>query len=235
MTLNITEAEDFSYINRNVKAALDRISAACARAGRKPDEVTLLAVTKMKRAEEASAAVAAGIRNVGESRVQEAEWKKPFIAGEYQYHLIGHLQTNKAKEAVELFDVIQSVDSLRIALKLSEEATQKGKTLTVYAQVNTSGEETKSGFAPDEFVDHALEIGELPGLSLRGAMTIGPLTDDKDEARRAFAATRILFEKLKGADPKVETLSMGMSDDMEIAIEEGATLVRVGRDLFARG
>lgn len=235
MNLNITETEGFSHITRNVNAALERIAAACERAGRKADEVTLLAVTKMKRAEEASAAVAAGVKIIAESRVQEAEWKKPFITGEYLYHLIGHLQTNKAKEAVDLFDVIQSVDSLRIALKLSEEAAQRGKTLTVYAQVNTSGEETKSGFDPDEFVDSALEIGELPGISLRGAMTIGPLTDDKDEARRAFAATRILFEKLKGADPKIDTLSMGMSDDMEIAVEEGSTLVRVGRNLFTRG
>jgi PLP dependent protein len=227
--------QGYEYVKGSVEKVRDRIEEACRRAGRRGDEVSLLGVTKNRTAEEVMAVMEAGVKMIGENRVQEAESKRPHISGEFEFHLIGHLQTNKAAKAAALFDVVQSVDSFRLAERLSDESRKIGRTLRVYLQVNTSDEGSKSGYAPEEFLEEAERIFELPGLDVRGVMTIGPLTDDEEEMRQAFVHTREFFEKLRDKHSGVSVLSMGMSDDLEFAVEEGSTQLRIGRALFERG
>ena len=226
--------EGLEHIKANVEAVRGRIAEACEKAGRRSEDVSLLAVTKMRAPDEINAVIRAGVNLIGENRVQEAQAKRAEIRGEFEFHLVGHLQTNKAAAAADMFDVIQSVDSYRLAEKLSAEAVKINKVLRIYIQVNSSSEETKTGLEPVEAPKEAERIRGLPGIELCGLMTIGPLTDDENEVRRAFTETRGLFEKMRAADPDMKVLSMGMTDDLEIAIQEGATLVRVGRALFGR-
>ena len=208
-------------IRANVRAVEDRIVAACKRAGRARDSVTLIAVSKTFPAAAAQSAIAAGITDLGENRVQEARDKKPEVQGSARWHLIGHLQSNKAKDAVKIFDVIQTVDSLELAQKLSRAATSKKEVLI---EVNIGREEQKAGVDPDETARLVDAIRELPNLELRGLMAIPPVEGDP---RRHFSALRELRDSLSLAE-----LSMGMTDDFEVAIEEGSTMVRVGRAIF---
>lgn len=204
----------------------ERIAAACARAGRSASSVTLVAVTKTFPASYVEEAFAAGITDVGENRVQEARDKKPLVAGGGRWHLIGHLQSNKAKDAVKLFDVIQSVDSLALAEKIARAAESIGKRQDVLLQVNVGDEEQKSG-APIADVESLVEsVAAMPALNLRGLMAIPPL-GAPEETRRYFRLLREWRDRIG-----VEELSMGMSEDFEVAIEEGATIVRVGRAIF---
>ena len=225
-----------SELAENVKGNLDvlrgRVAAAAARSGRSGADITIVVVSKNRTADEIRAALAAGVRDIGENRVQEAERKRPGLPENFTFRMIGHLQRNKAADAVRIFDAVDSVDSLRLGARLSEELLRAGKTMPALVQVNSSGEETKSGFEPDRLEDAVAELRELPGLELRGLMTIGPLTDDEDAVRRAFRETRFLFEKIKTGIPGFDALSMGMSDDFEIAIEEGSNMVRIGRAVF---
>ena len=225
---------DLTHIKTNVEAVKARIEKACTEAGRDPCEVVLCAVTKNRSVEEVRSLLEAGVRIIGENRVQEAMEKITGLERNFELHFIGHLQTNKAASAVSLFDAVQSVDSVRLARTLSGEAQKQNRVLSLYVQVNSSGEASKSGFEPESFIEETGRILELPGLTVRGVMTIGPLTDDETAVRRAFALTRGLFEKLRKSNPGIRALSMGMSDDLEIAVSEGATLVRVGRALFER-
>jgi PLP dependent protein len=210
-------------IRDNLASVEARIAAACARAGRAREEVTLVAVTKTFPAADVDHAIAAGVTAVGENKVQEARDKKPSVHALAQWHLIGHLQSNKAKDAVKLFDVIQTVDSIELAERLARLAeTPKD----VMLQVNVGGEEQKSGAAPADVAAIAERIKELPSLNLIGLMTIPPL-GEAEEMRPYFRQLKAMRDDLG-----LEALSMGMTDDFEVAIEEGATIVRVGRAIF---
>jgi hypothetical protein len=214
-------------IEANVREVQRRIARACERSHRSPGEITLVVVTKEVGISAIRAAFDCGLRDFGENRVQEAEDKigqlsdlKPDVT----WHMVGHLQSNKAKTAVELFDVIHSVDSVRLAEILSRRAE---KTLPVLLQANVSGEATKSGFAVNEIAVVVEEIRQLPNLRLVGLMTIAPLAAETEEVRPVFRKLRELRDSLR-----LEHLSMGMTDDFEVAIEEGATMLRIGRAIF---
>jgi PLP dependent protein len=210
-----------------------RIEAARARAGR-TDAVTLVAVTKTHPAQVVRAAIGAGVADVGENRVQEMDAKCAEIGRDaVRWHLIGHLQRNKAARAVALADLVHSLDSVRLAEALSEEAVRAGVVVRALVQVNTSGEESKFGLAADKAVDAVARMAALPGLRLEGMMTMAPFTDDAAVIRRTFAAARRLREEAERQVPGLgRALSMGMSNDFEAAVEEGSTLVRVGSTLF---
>jgi PLP dependent protein len=222
-------------ISENVKRIYGEIAEAAIAAGREPGEITLIAVTKTRTVEEIREAVDAGVAHLGENRVQEALEKIPLLEKGPVWHLVGSLQSNKAKTAAGLFDWIESIHSRKIADILSLQAQNRGKTLDVLIQVNISGEDTKSGIEPDEAKDLALYMEHLPGLTLRGLMTIGSFGAEPRVTRNEFGRMKTLFDSLSG-DPRVkspfDTLSMGMSGDYRIAVEEGATLVRVGQAIF---
>ena len=214
-------------IGANIQELQRRIDGACARSHRSPDEVTLVAVAKGFEALAIRAAFDCGIRNFGENRVQEAEGKigqlsdlEPDVA----WHMVGHLQSNKAKTALEIFDIIHSVDSIRLAGVLSRRAE---KTLPVLLQVNVSGEAPKSGFSVDEVARVVDEVRRLANLEVIGLMTIAPLVANPEDVRPVFRKLGGLRDSLG-----LEHLSMGMTDDFEVAIEEGATMLRIGRAIF---
>ncbi len=212
-----------------------RIADAAARAGRPPQSVTLVAVSKTKPVEALHEAVRAGVRVFGENRVQEAVAKMPpFERDDVQWHLIGHLQSNKAKIAVERFAMVQSVDSIALAGRLNRLAADAGKRLPVLLQVHLGDEETKSGVAPDEASELVRQTLDLPNLELRGLMAIPPFFPDPQDVRPSFRRLRELRDALQERFPAhpLPELSMGMSHDFEVAIEEGATMVRVGAALF---
>ena len=204
-----------------------RIEAACARSGRSPEEVTLIAVTKGFPPAAVREAAAAGVRHFGENRAQEAQGKLPQLADlpdAVTWHLIGHLQTNKVKTVLELFDTIHSVDSLHLAQAISRRALE---TVPVFLEVNVGGESTKYGLSLDNLRAEYEAIASLPNLDVRGLMTVAPLADDPEQARPVFRCLRESAHSLG-----LRELSMGMSDDFEVAIEEGATHVRIGRAIF---
>lgn len=220
-------------LRSRVDEVRERIEAARARAGR-ADAVTLVAVTKTHPADVVRAALTAGVADVGENRVQEMDEKVAEIGrGAVRWHLIGHLQRNKAAPAVALADLIHSLDSIRLAEALSAEAAKAGTEVRALVQVNTSGEESKFGLAADEAVDAVARMASLPGLRLEGMMTLAPFTDGEAVIRRTFAGARRLCEEAARQVPGFgRQLSMGMSNDFEAAVEEGSTLVRVGSTLF---
>lgn len=213
-------------IRENVAEVEARIARACKRAGRSRDEVALVAVSKTFPAEFVDEAIAAGITDVGENRVQEARDKKPLVRGSARWHLIGHLQTNKAKDAVKLFDVIQAVDSLDLAEKLARAAENQGKRLEIMLQVNIGDEPQKSGIARGDVESIAKQAAAIPSLHVIGLMSIPPI-GTPEESRPYFRELRSMRDALG-----LEHLSMGMSEDFETAIEEGSTIVRVGRAIF---
>lgn len=219
-------------ISDRLAAVEESISEACRRSGRNRSEIILVAVSKTQPAIPASEAVAAGVRHLGESRVQEAAGKKDGVSGSPQWHLVGHLQSNKARKAAEIFDWIHSIDSEKTARRVSEQAARLGRNLRVLIQVNLGDESQKGGVSGDEISRLAEEIIEMPSIELVGLMTIPPI-GTAEEARRWFARMRGLRELLTPIAGKEAThLSMGMSDDYEEAIEEGATIIRVGRAIF---
>jgi hypothetical protein len=225
---------DADVLAGRVADVRERIERAKARAGR-GDAVTLVAVTKTHPPDVVRAALAAGVADVGENRVQELEQKVAEVGrGAVRWHLIGHLQRNKVAKAVPLFDLVHSVDSLRLAEALSAEAVKRGTPVRALVEVNSAGEETKGGFPADQAVDAVGRIAALPGIELLGMMTMAPFTGDERVVRRAFSATRRLAEEAARQVPgfRAQHLSMGMSNDFEVAVEEGATLVRVGSSLF---
>ena len=220
-------------ITENLEAVRGQIAAACARAGRAAEAVRLLAVSKTYGPEAVRAAAAAGQRLFGENRVQEAAAKIPECPGNLEWHLIGHLQSNKAGAAARLFDWVHSVDSAKLLEVLDREAGEAGRTLQILIQVNVSGERSKSGLAP-EAVPDVLALGNrLRNVQVCGLMTIPPLAEDPEKARPYFRKLRELRDawaaKL-GMD--LPELSMGMTHDLAVAIEEGATFVRVGTGIF---
>ena len=214
-------------IEQNVRDVERRIAGACERAGRSPDEVTLVAVTKTIEVPAIEAAFNAGIRDFGENKVQEAKPKieqLESLRAQLTWHMVGHLQTNKAKTAVDIFDIIHSVDSLRLAEALSRRSQKR---LPVLIEVNVAAEATKGGFRFPEVDEAVRQIGRLPNIEIEGLMTLAPWVSDAEEVRPVFRRLRQLGDALG-----LRHLSMGMTDDFEVAIEEGATLVRIGRAIF---
>jgi PLP dependent protein len=214
----------------------DAIAAAQERAGR-TGAVRVIAVTKGHPVAAAVAAVRAGVVDLGENRVQELEAKRAQLGSSAPapvWHLIGHLQTNKARRALELAELIHSIDSVRLAEALSKEAVRGGVTARVLVQVNVSGEETKGGFDPDRAVSEIGRIAELPGVACEGLMTMAPYVDDERVLRDTFAGARRLLERCRAERLALAgwELSMGMSHDYGLAVEEGSTMVRLGTVLF---
>lgn len=217
----------------NIQSVRGRIRAACERAGRDPARVLLVGASSASKGVTPAMvlqALDAGLRDFGENYVQEAERAICALgerAREATWHLIGHLQTNKAREAVRLFDIIHSVDSLRLAQQLDRRSPKR---LRVLLEVNIAGEASKFGFAPGEVAAAVRDIGALPNLELAGLMTVAPMAPDPEDVRPVFRELRLLAEA-----NGLPELSMGMTDDFEVAIEEGATIVRIGRAIFAAG
>jgi pyridoxal phosphate enzyme (YggS family) len=217
----------------NAARIRERIARAAERVGRRPEEIRLVAVSKLQPAESVREAIAAGITDIGENYVQEAEAKRAEVGAGARWHMVGHLQRNKAAAAVAIFDIIQTVDSLRIAGAIGRRAEAAGQSTDVLLQVNTSDEESKSGTAPGQaeaLLEGALEVA---GLRVQGLMTIGRWEPDPERSRAEFRLLAGLRETLRErTGAALEWLSMGMSHDFEVAVEEGANLVRVGTAIF---
>jgi len=239
----------YTEITDNLAQVRERIAAAARSAGRDPDEITLVAVTKTHPVEVIEAACRAGLRDLGENRVEEASEKIPaarerLAPGERpRWHMIGHLQRRKARQAVTLFDTIHSVDSLRLARRIDRFAQEQGKIVSVLLEVNVSGEASKHGFdmsggtdaqARSAFWGDVERILDLPHVRVDGLMTMAPIVMQAEQARPVFAALRVLRDDLRRRFPQTDwrELSMGMTDDFQVAIQEGATMVRVGRAIF---
>lgn len=222
-------------IAKNVETVREGIERACARAGRNPEEVRLMAVTKTKPREDAEAAYEAGIRVFGENRIFEARDKYEGFYSDAELHLIGHMQTNKAKTAAELFGCVQSIDKTKTAAELEKRCAALGKKMDILLEVNTSGEQSKFGFTDEDDLLRNLEvILNFRHLKMRGLMTIAPFTDDVAAVRDSFRRLKDLHDRTAVMFPDLllDTLSMGMSSDYETAVEEGSTLVRVGSVIF---
>jgi len=223
-------------IQENVERVRARIAAACRRVGRRPEEVKLIAVSKTVPPERIREAYQAGVRDFGENRVQEAEAKRPLLADlDVTWHLVGHLQTNKARRARELFQWVHSLDSLRLAQKLEEHAGPDAIPLPALLEVNLGQEKTKSGVSEADVLQLAKQVAELPHLRVRGLMVIPPFFEEPERVRPYFCRLRELAQAIAAAhlpNVSMDELSMGMSHDFEVAIEEGATMVRVGTAIF---
>ncbi len=217
----------------NLTQLRGRIAQACDENDRDADDITIVAVTKTQPAQAIKTAVAVGLHDIGESRIQEAQLKIEETGHIARFHMIGHLQTNKVKKAVELFDVIHSVDTLNLAEEINRQAGSQEHTIECLIEVNCSGESQKFGVTPDACLELVAQVGRLENVELAGLMTIGPNTDESEAIRSAFAQCQELFRR--GRDlvgDGFDELSMGMTGDFELAIAEGATIIRVGTLLF---
>jgi PLP dependent protein len=220
-------------LGANLENVRQRIKAACDRSDREPNSVTLLAVTKTQPPEMVSAAAGLGLLVFGENKVQEAKAKVPLCSGKLIWHFIGHLQSNKCRDAVQLFQMIQGLDSLPLAREINKRADEAAKTMPVLLEVNLAGESSKFGYRPEQLLAELKEINILPRLQIRGLMTVPPWSPDAENGRPHFRRLRELkmqCEQMLGSP--LPHLSMGMSGDFEAAIEEGATIVRIGTALF---
>lgn len=223
-----------SAIAENLKCVQDRIARAAQRSGRPADAVKLIVVTKTWPADIVQQIVDAGTGILGESRVQEAQHKITEVTGTVSWHLIGHLQRNKVKQALPLFDLIHSVDTLRLAKEISRWAVRRNTPVRVLVQVNTSGEASKFGVSPNAALDLVEQVDDLQGVSVAGLMTIGAFSPDPETVRPNFVLLRQVRDRIASHKPHVSALSMGMTGDFEVAIEEGATMVRVGTAIFGQ-
>lgn len=239
-----TQAEPLGKdVESNLRSVRERIAAAALSARREPAQVRLVAVTKTFPPDKVLSAYRAGVRDIGENRIEEAREKIPSVNARIaandpiRWHLIGHLQRRKARDAVQLFDLIQSVDSVKLAETLDRHAEGLGRRLPILLQVNVARDPHKFGFATEpqaEFLNRVAQVLELPSLRVQGLMTIGPLVPNAEQARLFFRGLRELRDDLARRFPKGEwqELSMGMTDDFAVAIAEGATIVRIGRAIF---
>lgn len=236
--ITIGEESTDQVVADRLAATRHAISATCAKVGRDPAGIRIVAVTKGQPAGIVQAALRAGLTDIGENRVHEAlEKLAPGLRAEagprVRWHMVGHLQRNKVRDALAVFDWLQSLDSRRLARAISRRAAEGSPPLQALVQVNVGGEAQKHGFDPDEAVEAALEIQELPGIEVRGVMAMAPWTADERVVRRAFRGARRVFEDLgRHLNGRLDTLSMGMSGDFGWAVEEGATMVRLGTVLF---
>lgn len=222
-------------VKENLAEVQSRIEAACRRSGRKPEEVTLIAVSKTKPASLITEAYETGIRNFGENKVQELCQKHQSLPEDIRWHMIGHLQRNKVKQIIGKTVLIHSVDSLRLAKQIEEEAEKTGITVDILLEVNAAEEESKFGFKVEETEDAIYEIAKLPHICIKGLMTIAPFVENSEENRPVFKKLNQLYVDMqrKNIDNvNMIVLSMGMTGDFETAIEEGATMVRVGTGIF---
>lgn len=243
MAVPSLEGSISANVQRNLRNILESIGAAAQRAGRDPDSVRLVAVTKTFPVSMIYSAYEAGARDIGENRIEEARLKVPqansqTLPGDpIRWHLIGHLQRRKAREAAEIFDLIQSVDSVKLAETLDRHATVIDKSVPILLQVNIANDPNKFGFTPEPrepLFNSIARILELPSLQVQGLMTIGPAVTDAEQARPSFRSLRRLRDELRDRFQNVDwsELSMGMTDDFEVAVSEGATIVRIGRAIF---
>jgi len=228
-------------INDNIAKVKERIVASCVRAGRNPAEITIVCVSKDRTVEQIKQALVAGLTDIGENRVQEALLKFRHLTPNSQHltpirwHMVGHLQTNKVKDAVRIFDLIHSVDTLHLAQEIDKQAAKIGKVQDVLIQVNTAKEPGKFGLSVNQVLSVIQEMAKLKNLCIKGLMTIAPLVDDAEKARPYFRLLRELKEtahNIKTIPCELNILSMGMTNDFEVAIEEGATMIRLGRAIF---
>lgn len=234
-----------STLETNLQSVQGRIAAAARRVGRDPAEITLVAVTKTQSPGSIQAAYDLGLRHFGENRLEEAEAKVGHLPEDITWHMIGHVQSRKAKRVVPLFDLVHSVDSVKLARRLDRLSVDRPEPLPVFIECNVSGEVSKYGFAADLWTGDreqkellftsVQEIVALPNLRVLGLMTMAPIVADAEQARPVFVRLRQLRDELAATFPRLDWrhLSMGMTDDFEVAIEEGATMVRVGRAIFA--
>jgi PLP dependent protein len=222
-------------IIENYRRIHGEINNMCVSAGRNQEEIIIVSVSKTFPSGMVQEAIENGINIFGENKVQEAKQKISQLKGNFSFHLVGHLQTNKAKDAVRIFDLIHSIDKISTAERVNEEAKNINKVQKVLVQVNTSGEETKTGVSPDETLDLCRAVMEFTNIKLLGLMTIGPFTEDKNKIRTSF---KLLSDLLSGCNSGLGTgmkeLSMGMSSDYAIAVEEGATILRIGSAIFGQ-
>lgn len=224
-----------SVIEDNIRNIRENIAEAARKSGRDPSEIKLMAVTKTVDDERVREAIEAGVRILGENYIQEAKRKINTMDADVEWHMIGHLQSNKSKYAVRLFDMVHSVDRMGLAAELDKRSATAGRVIDILVEVNVSGEESKSGIPADEASALVREIAQLENLSIRGLMTMPPWFDDPEDARPYFVALRelrdrIAAEGIPGVD--LRELSMGMSGDYRVAVEEGATIVRIGTAIF---
>lgn len=217
----------------NLAAIQQRIAAACARAGRSPDSVQLVAVSKNHPPDAVREAAACGQTLFGENRVQEGKLKTSLCPSHLRWHMIGHLQSNKARDAVHFFQMIESVDSLALAQEINKWADKFAKTMPILLEVNVAGESSKFGYKPDQLLAEFEQINALPKIEIHGLMTVAPWAEDPEKVRPVFRQLRELKEQCESIlGAPLPHLSMGMSGDFEVAIEEGATMIRVGTALF---
>jgi len=217
----------------NLESIRQRLATACERAGRQPSSVALLAVTKTHPPETVAEAARLGLTLFGENKIQEAKAKIPHCPGRLRWHMIGHLQTNKCRDAVDLFEMIHGVDSLHLAEELNKRAEQAAKTMPILLEVNSGGEASKFGYSADKLLADLTQLNALSRLEIHGLMTIPPWAANPEKTRSSFRQLRELKERCEQAlGAPLPHLSMGMSGDFEVAIEEGATIVRVGTALF---
>jgi len=222
-------------IAENLKSVTQRIARSCEKVGRSPGDVTLICVTKEASISQVEEALGAGAKNLGENRVQGLVAKHKIAGDRAAWHLVGHLQTNKVKDAVKIASLIHSVDSIRLAKEIDKEAARIGKVQDILIQLNTSGEKTKFGLAPDTVQDFIKEVAIYNNISIKGLMTIAPEVADPEIVRPYFRKLKELSDEINDPrstihDPRI--LSMGMTNDFEVAIEEGSTMVRIGRAIF---
>jgi pyridoxal phosphate enzyme (YggS family) len=224
-----------TLIQQNLSCIQEKIAAAAANSGRQLEDIHLVAVTKTIPAERIRQAIASGIKHIGENRVQEATSKAKLISEGVTWHLVGHLQRNKVKQAIQIFDLIHSLDSLRLAEMIEKRAQELDRTVNCLVQVNVAGEDTKYGLAPEQVIPLLKQISSLSHLNICGLMTVAPYVDNPEEVRPVFRHLREMAEeteRLKLPRVSMNELSMGMSGDFEVAIEEGATMIRVGSAIF---
>ncbi|MDD4981031.1 MAG: YggS family pyridoxal phosphate-dependent enzyme [Candidatus Omnitrophica bacterium] len=228
-------------VKENILKIKEHISLACAKIKQDPGKITIVAVSKDRTIGQIKEAIEAGVTDIGENRVQEALSKyNELTAYDLQltttkWHMVGHLQTNKAKDAVKIFDLIQSVDSLRLAQAIDKEAAKLGKIQDILLEIKTSPEESKTGLKAEEAIEVIEDIARMKNINIKGLMTIAPLADNPEKTRPYFRMLRELRDKVNAlttSDKRLTTLSMGMTDDFEIAIEEGSNMVRLGRAIF---
>lgn len=223
-------------IKEHLARISEEISQVCQKIGKSPQEITLVGVTKFAPSEKIQEAVSAGLKHIAENKVQEADKKFPQFNGVTK-HIIGHLQTNKVKAALKLVDLIQSVDSLKLALEIEKEAGKLEKTADILVQVNTAGEEQKSGIPPSQAISLLENIAGCEHIRVLGLMTMAPFTEDQAIIRKTFSDLKKIFDEaarhFKGHDRiSMKHLSMGMTSDFKIAIEEGSNMVRIGSAIF---
>jgi len=234
-------------ISDNIKRVEDRIAASCARVDRDPGQITLVAVSKQKTVAEILEAVEAGLKHLGENRVEEGMAKIPPVnelaSGDVTWHMVGHVQSRKAKQVTQHFDIVQSVDSLKLAKRLSRFAGDSSRSLTAFLEINVSGEASKYGLAgynwyrdnsvKDSLWTEVAAIAALPHIEIKGLMTMAPFDAEEGAIRRVFTDLRALRDEMADQlQVPLPELSMGMTNDYHIAIEEGATIIRVGRAIF---